>query len=65
MFWGPFPSYTPKPPKVGTEYRRKGETLSWRVVESEDDRVILVGPGNCKGRMFLDVKDFHKDFIKA
>lgn len=63
-FYDPEPA-PPKPPKVGTHWRKRGETLSWEVKESEDDRVILMGPGACKGHMFLDVKDFGKDWVRA
>ncbi len=59
------PAAPPKPPQVGTHWKRRGETLSWCVKEAEDDRVILVGPGACKGHMFLDAKDFHKDFERC
>ena len=64
-WFAPTPAAHIKPPRVGSHWKKRGETLSWEVVEAEDDRVVLAGPGNCKGRMFLDSKDFHQDFERV
>ena len=47
---------TPKPMSIpiGSDWRKKGETLTWRVIEVGTYKVALSGPGPCRGIMYLD-----------
>jgi hypothetical protein len=65
MFWGPFPPILTKPPKIGTDYRRRGETMSWRVVSANNDEVKLSGPGPCRGYMVVETKTFSRDWVRV
>lgn len=57
IFFGP-----PKPPKVGTHYRKLGETMSWEVVKADHDEVKLSGPGPCRGYMIVSLEFFAKNY---
>jgi hypothetical protein len=65
MFWN-IPEPKPKaPPRTGTHWKRKGERLTWELVEISENGVILTGPGNCKGRMSLSRDELEKQFVRA
>lgn len=59
----------PAPPaitiKIGSEFKRRGETLTWEVAAVDDDWVELRGPGNRRGRMMVTRTEFEREWIKA
>lgn len=47
------PSKPKPPPRAGTNWRRKGETLMWVLVSYDPDThaIVLRGPGNCQSTL--------------
>lgn len=63
--YGPIFFAPPKPPPKGSQWRKRGETLSWSVVEAEQDRVVLEGPGSCTGKLYLDLNEFARQYVRV
>jgi len=61
MLW----TFKYEPPKVGSEYKRRGETLTWLVLSFSDNDVRVSGPGGRTGIMWVARTEFNKNWVKA
>lgn len=62
-----FPTKAPVTEAVGREYKRKGDTMTWELVEIDltADTIKLRGPGYGKGFMTIDRSEFQKSWVAA
>lgn len=60
-----FPIAPLNPPKVGTQWKKPSETLWWSVLEAEAEKVVLEGPGHCKGKLSLTLEEFYRSFRRV
>lgn len=63
--FGPYIYQKPRKLVVGARYRKRGESLDWELIEAEDDRIVLKGPGYATGHMYLDRVVFEREYERT
>jgi len=66
MYSFPYSFPEPTPPRVGTHWRRKGEVMTWEVLEVRDEKdVVMQGPGGRKGTQTISLQDFRSGWERG